>query len=73
MTDDVKTTDNETFLVALDDVSIGDHELKIQARDVAGNELKDVLEIEFEVGRAGSVHAPPEPGLEPGKPAWLAG
>ena len=49
MTDDVKTTDNETFLVALDDVSIGDHELKIQATDAAGNELKDVLEIEFEV------------------------
>ena len=49
MTDDVKTTDDETFLVALDDVGIGDHELKIQARDVAGNELKDVLEIEFEV------------------------
>ena len=49
MTDDVKTTDNETFLVALDDVGIGDHELKIQATDVAGNELKDVLEIEFEV------------------------
>ena len=49
MTDDVKTTDSETFLVALDDVSIGDHELKIQATDVAGNELKDVLEIEFEV------------------------
>ena len=49
MTDDVKTTDDETFLVALDDVGIGDHELKIQATDVAGNELKDVLEIEFEV------------------------
>lgn len=49
MTDDVKTTDNETFLVALDDVGIGDHELKIQATDLAGNELKDVLEIEFEV------------------------
>ena len=49
MTDDVRTTDDETFLVALDDVSIGDHEIKIQATDVAGNELKDVLEIEFEV------------------------
>lgn len=49
MTDDVKTTDDETFLVALDDVGIGDHELKIQATDLAGNELKDVLEIEFEV------------------------
>lgn len=49
MTDDVKTTDDKTFLVALDDVSIGDHEIKIQATDVAGNELKDVLEIEFEV------------------------
>ena len=49
MTDDVKTTDDETFLIALDDVSIGDHELKIQATDLAGNELNDVLEIEFEV------------------------
>ncbi len=49
MTDDVKTTDDETFLIALDDVGIGDHELKIQATDLAGNELKDVLEIEFEV------------------------
>lgn len=49
MTDDVKTTDSETFLVALDDISIGDHEIKIQATDAAGNELKDVLEIEFEV------------------------
>lgn len=49
MTDDVRTTDDETFLVALNDVSIGDHEIKIQATDVAGNELKDVLEIEFEV------------------------
>lgn len=49
MTDDVKTTDDKTFLVALDDVSIGDHEIKIQARDLAGNDLTDVLEIEFEV------------------------
>lgn len=49
MTDDVRTTDDETFLVALNDVSIGDHEIKIQATDVAGNELNDVLEIEFEV------------------------
>ena len=49
MTDDVKTTDDETFLVALDDVGIGDHKLKIQAIDVAGNELTDVLEIEFAV------------------------
>ena len=49
MTDDVKTTDDKTFLVALDDVSIGDHEIKIQAMDLAGNELNDVLEIEFEV------------------------
>lgn len=49
MTDDVRTTDDETFLVALNDVSIGDHEIKIQAVDAAGNELKDVLEIEFEV------------------------
>ena len=49
MTDSVKTTDDETFLVALDDVSVGDHEITIQAMDVAGNELKDELDVEFSV------------------------
>ena len=49
MTDSVKTTDDETFLVALNDVSVGDHEITIQAMDVAGNELKDELDVEFSV------------------------
>ncbi len=47
-----KSTDGgETFLVSLTDaeISIGEHELKIEAVDMAGNELDDTLEIDFEV------------------------
>ncbi len=51
LTEQVKTTDDETFLVSLTDaeISIGKHELKIEAVDQAGNELDDTLEIDFEV------------------------
>ena len=49
MTDSVKTTDDQTFLVTLENVALGDHTAKIQATDVAGNTLEDVLEIDFEV------------------------
>ena len=49
MTDSVKTTDNQTFLVTLENIGLGDHTAKIQATDVAGNALEDVLEIDFEV------------------------
>ena len=49
MTDSVKTTDAQTFLVTLENVALGDHTAKIQAMDVAGNTLEDVLEIDFEV------------------------
>ena len=49
MTDSVKTTDDQTFLVTLENVALGDHTAKIQATDVAGNALEDVLEIDFEV------------------------
>ena len=49
MTDSVRTTDDQTFLVTLDNVALGDHTAKIQAMDVAGNMLEDVLEIDFEV------------------------
>ena len=49
MTDSVRTTDQSTFLVTLESVGLGDHTAKIQATDVAGNTLEDVLEIDFEV------------------------
>ena len=49
MTDSVRTTDDQTFLVTLENVSLGDHTAKIQAMDVAGNILEDILEIDFEV------------------------
>ena len=49
MTDSVKTTDSQTFLVSLESVSIGDHTVLIQGIDQAGNILEDTLEIDFEV------------------------
>ena len=49
ITDSVKTTDDETFLVTLENISIGDHTVNIQAVDQAGNVLDDILEIDFEV------------------------
>ena len=49
ITDNVKTTDDETFLVAIDDIAAGAHEINIQAMDAAGNTLDDTLDIEFEV------------------------
>ena len=62
MTDSVKTTDDQTFLVSLENVSVGDHTFKVQAMDQAGNELDDVLEIDFEV----SDREPFERRLNPG-------
>ena len=62
MTDSVKTTDDQTFLVTLENVALGDHTAKIQAMDVAGNTLEDVLEIDFEV----SDREPFEKRLNPG-------
>ena len=49
VTDSVRTTDSETFLVSLESISIGDHTVTIQAMDEAGNVLGDALEIDFEV------------------------
>ena len=73
MTDSVKTTDDETFLVALDDVSVGDHEITIQAMDVAGNELKDELDVEFSVDERDPFTRRLNPGWNlvslPGRPA----
>ena len=49
LTDQVSTTDNLKFLVAIDNIAIGDHDIEFQAIDEAGNELDDTLEIDFEV------------------------
>ncbi len=49
ITSNVKTTDDETFLVSIDSIAIGDHEIELQAMDLAGNSLSSTLEIEFAV------------------------
>ena len=49
ITDSVKTTDNQSFLVSLESISIGDHTATVQAVDQAGNVFEDTLEIDFEV------------------------
>ena len=73
ITDSVKTTDDETFLVSLENVALGDHTVKIQAMDMAGNELDDVLEIDFEVSDRDPFEKRLSPGWNlvslPGEPA----
>ena len=73
MTDSVKTTDDQTFLVTLENVALGDHTAKIQAMDVAGNMLEDVLEIDFEVSDRDPFERRLNPGWNlvslPGEPA----
>ena len=72
LTDQVKTTDDETFLVALSDIEIGDQTLKVQAVDQAGNTLDDTLEIDFEVEERDPFSRRLEPGWNlvslPGEP-----
>ena len=73
ITDSVKTTDDETFLVSIENISVGDHTVKIQAMDMAGNELDDVLEIDFEVSDRDPFDKRLSPGWNlvslPGEPA----
>ncbi len=73
MTDSVRTTDDQTFLVTLENVALGDHTAKIQAMDVAGNTLEDVLEIDFEVSDRDPFERRLNPGWNlvslPGEPA----
>ena len=73
MTDSVKTTDDQTFLVTLENVALGDHTARIQATDVAGNTLEDVLEIDFEVSDRDPFERRLNPGWNlvslPGEPA----
>ena len=73
MTDSVRTTDTQTFLVSLESISLGDHTVKIQAMDQAGNVLEDVLEIDFEVNDRDPFERRLNPGWNlvslPGQPA----
>ena len=73
ITDSVKTTDNETFLVSLEGIAIGDHEIELQAMDQAGNELDKALSIEFEVEERDDFTKRLSPGWNlvsiPGEPA----
>ena len=73
MTDSVKTTDDETFLVALTGLTATEHEIKVQAVDRAGNELDDELEIDFEVDERDPFDKRLDPGWNlvslPGEPA----
>ena len=73
MTDSVKTTDDETFLVALTGLSASAHEIEVQAVDRAGNELNDDLEIDFEVEERDPFDKRLDPGWNlvslPGEPA----
>ena len=73
MTSSVKTTDDQTFLVSLENVSVGDHTFKVQAMDQAGNMLEDVLEIDFEVSDRDPFERRLNPGWNlvslPGEPA----
>jgi len=73
ITDSVKTTDNETFLVSLEGIDIGDHEIEIMAMDQAGNELDKALSVEFEVEERDAFKKRLSPGWNlvsiPGEPA----
>jgi hypothetical protein len=73
ITDSVKTTDDETFLLAIDGIAIGDHEIEIQATDLAGNSLDKTLSIEFEVEERDAFSQRLNPGWNlvsiPGEPA----
>ena len=73
ITDSVKTTDNQSFLVSLESISIGDHTAEVQAVDQAGNVFDDTLEIDFEVNDRDPFEKRLSPGWNlvslPGEPA----
>ena len=73
LTDSVKTTDNQSFLVSLESISIGDHTAEVQAVDQAGNVFEDTLEIDFEVNDRDPFDKRLSPGWNlvslPGEPA----
>ena len=73
ITDSVKTTDNQSFLISLESISIGDHTAEVQAVDQAGNVFEDTLEIDFEVNDRDPFEKRLSPGWNlvslPGEPA----
>ena len=73
ITDSVKTTDSQSFLVSLESISIGDHTATVQAIDQAGNVFEDTLEIDFEVNDRDPFEKRLSPGWNlvslPGEPA----
>ena len=73
ITDSVKTTDNQSFLISLESISIGDHTATVQAVDQAGNVFEDTLEIDFEVNDRDPFEKRLSPGWNlvslPGEPA----
>ena len=73
MTDSVRTTDNQTFLISLESIALGDHTAEVQAMDQAGNVLEDTLEIDFEVNDRDPFERRLNPGWNlvslPGEPA----
>ena len=73
LTDSVKTTDNQSFLVSIESISIGDHTAEVQAVDQAGNVFEDTLEIDFEVNDRDPFEKRLSPGWNlvslPGEPA----
>ncbi len=73
ITDMVRTTDDETFLVSISGIEIGDHEIEIEAMDEAGNTLDKTLSVEFEVEERDDFSMRLDPGWNlvsiPGEPA----
>lgn len=49
LTDQVSTTDDQKFLIAIEDIGLGEHKIVINALDQAGNDLEDDLDLDFEV------------------------
>jgi hypothetical protein len=73
LTDQVSTTDNQRFLVAIDNIALGEHTIVIEALDQAGNEFDDDVEADFEVEERDPFELEVRPGWNlfsvPGAPA----
>ena len=67
------TQNNKKFLVAVKGISLGDHTVKVNAKDAAGNTLANDMEVKFKVVERPKVSIALEPGWNlisfPGDPA----
>lgn len=72
LTDQVSTTNSRRFLIAIENIALGDHNIAVQARDEAGNELDDELDIDFFVEERATFDLEVAPGWNlssvPGRP-----